>query len=121
MAICAGIVLHYFYLTSRSLLIPMLVHFLNNSLAVVGYKLPDPIGAKFQFVETTPERIPLGWFAASAVPVAPRQIPYHAGFAYFELDQTDSLWEQLQNSGGIALHVAGEFPGLAMELWAIRS
>ena len=24
-----------------------------------------------------------------AVPVAPRQIPYHAGFAYFELDQTD--------------------------------
>jgi len=55
------------------------------------------------------------------VPVAPRQIPYHAGFAYFELDQTDAMWEQLKNSGGIGLHVAGEFPGLAMELWAIRS
>ena len=25
-----------------------------------------------------------------AVPVAPRQIPYHAGFVYFELDQTMS-------------------------------
>ena len=56
-----------------------------------------------------------------AVPVAPRQIPYHAGFAYFELDQTDELWDQLQNSGGVAMHVAGEFPGLAMEFWAIRS
>ncbi len=55
------------------------------------------------------------------VPVAPRQIPYHAGFAYFELDQTDELWEQLKNSGGVAMHVAGEFPGLAMEFWAIRS
>jgi type VI secretion system protein ImpJ len=56
-----------------------------------------------------------------AVPVAPRQIPYHAGFAYFELDQTDELWDQLKNSGGVAMHVAGEFPGLAMEFWAIRS
>jgi type VI secretion system protein ImpJ len=56
-----------------------------------------------------------------AVPVAPRQIPFHAGFAYFELDQSNDLWSQLQASGGIAMHVAGEFPGLAMEFWAIRA
>jgi type VI secretion system protein ImpJ len=56
-----------------------------------------------------------------AVPVAPRQIPYHAGFVYFELDQTHELWGQLPSSGGVAMHVAGEFPGLAMEFWAIRS
>lgn len=55
-----------------------------------------------------------------AVPVAPRQIPFHAGFAYFELDQNNELWTQLTNSGGIAMHLAGEFPGLAMEFWAIR-
>lgn len=55
------------------------------------------------------------------VPVAPRQIPFHAGFVYFELDQSNELWAQLKNSGGIAVHVAGEFPGLNMELWAIRS
>jgi type VI secretion system protein ImpJ len=55
-----------------------------------------------------------------AVPVAPRQIPYHAGFVYFELDQSNELWAQLKASGGIAMHVAGEFPGLAMEFWAIR-
>ncbi len=56
-----------------------------------------------------------------AVPVAPRQIPYHAGFVYFELDQSNDLWAQLETSGGLAMHVAGEFPGLALELWAIRS
>jgi type VI secretion system protein ImpJ len=56
-----------------------------------------------------------------AVPVAPRQIPYHAGFVYFELDQAHELWQQLKNSGGVAVHVGGEFPGLAMEFWAIRN
>jgi type VI secretion system protein ImpJ len=55
-----------------------------------------------------------------AMPVAPRQIPFHAGFVYFELDQSNELWAQLQNSGGIALHLAGEFPGLSLEFWAIR-
>jgi type VI secretion system protein ImpJ len=57
----------------------------------------------------------------NAMPVAPRQIPYHAGYVYFELDQSNELWGQLQSSGGVALHVAGEFPGLALEFWAIRT
>lgn len=55
-----------------------------------------------------------------ALPVAPRQIPYHSGFAYFQLDRSNELWSQLASSGGIAVHVAGEFPGLQMELWAIK-
>ncbi|HZM60043.1 MAG TPA: type VI secretion system baseplate subunit TssK [Vicinamibacterales bacterium] len=54
------------------------------------------------------------------MPVAPRQIPFHAGFVYFELDQTHDLWVQLRTSGGVALFVGGEFPGLALEFWAIR-
>ena len=56
-----------------------------------------------------------------AMGAAPRQIPFHAGCVYFELDRSHELWGQLANSGGIGLHVAGDFPGLAMELWAIRS
>jgi type VI secretion system protein ImpJ len=66
-------------------------------------------------------RLQLPGVPVHAVPVAPRQIPYHAGFAYFELDQSDGMWDQLKDSGGIAMHVAGEFPGLALEFWAIRS
>jgi type VI secretion system protein ImpJ len=26
----------------------------------------------------------------------------------------------MQNSGGFAIHIAGEFPNLRLELWAIR-
>lgn len=54
------------------------------------------------------------------VPVAPRQIPYHAGHAYFELDQSHELWEEMKSSGGVAIYVSGEFRGLSMEFWAIR-
>ncbi len=52
--------------------------------------------------------------------VAPRQIPYHAGFVYFELDQKSEHWRGLQDSGGCAIHTGGKFPELTMELWAIR-
>jgi len=55
-----------------------------------------------------------------ALPVAPRQIPYHAGFTYFELDRASDLWKIMQTSGGFAVHLGGNFPGLAMELWTIR-
>ncbi|NMM02364.1 type VI secretion system baseplate subunit TssK [Paraburkholderia sp. RP-4-7] len=55
-----------------------------------------------------------------SLPVAPRQIPYHAGYHYFELDAGGELWKQLEQSSGLALHVAGDLPGLTMECWAIR-
>jgi type VI secretion system protein ImpJ len=55
-----------------------------------------------------------------ALPVAPRQLPFHAGYTYFELDRGNELWKQFSTSAGMALHVAGEFPGLKMEFWAIR-
>ncbi|MDO9524341.1 MAG: type VI secretion system baseplate subunit TssK, partial [Gemmobacter sp.] len=29
-------------------------------------------------------------------------------------------WAKMTTSGGIAVHVSGEYPGLKMELWAIR-
>ncbi|MEM9247626.1 MAG: type VI secretion system baseplate subunit TssK [Pseudomonadota bacterium] len=55
------------------------------------------------------------------LPVAPRQIPYHAGVTYFELDGESPHWGKMTTSGGVAVHVTGEFPGLKMELWAIRA
>jgi type VI secretion system protein ImpJ len=52
--------------------------------------------------------------------VAPRQLPYHSGFVYFELDRASEFWAGLRNSGGFAIHVSGDFPGLEMAFWAIR-
>jgi type VI secretion system protein ImpJ len=58
--------------------------------------------------------------ALRGMPAPPRQVPYHSGFQYFEMEQSGELWRQLRASGGIAIHAAGEFPGLQIELWAIR-
>jgi type VI secretion system protein ImpJ len=54
------------------------------------------------------------------LPVAPRQIPFHAGNIYFELDKSSEYWGALENSGGFAMHVGGDIPGLNFEFWAIR-
>lgn len=51
--------------------------------------------------------------------VAPRQLPFHAGYTYFELDRGSELWKNL-TATGFAMHVAGNFPGLKLEFWAIR-
>jgi type VI secretion system protein ImpJ len=55
-----------------------------------------------------------------ALPVAPRQLPFQNGTVYFELENSGPLWKQLDVSGALAVHLAGEFPELAMELWAIK-
>lgn len=52
--------------------------------------------------------------------VAPRQIPFHSGYTYFELESQSEFWSELKHSGGFAIHVGGEFPGLVLEFWAIR-
>jgi type VI secretion system protein ImpJ len=57
---------------------------------------------------------------ARPLPVAPRQLPFQSGTVYFELENSGPLWKQLDVSGALALHLAGDFPELAMELWAIR-
>lgn len=54
------------------------------------------------------------------LPVAPRQIPFRSGYVYFELEKQTPLWKELQNSGGFAMHVGGDFPGLDIEFWAVR-
>ncbi|MDB5946604.1 MAG: type secretion system-associated protein, partial [Ramlibacter sp.] len=59
--------------------------------------------------------------ALRPLPVAPRQIPYHAGNNYFELDTNSEFWRGLDRSGGLAIHIAGDFPGLKLEFWAIRT
>jgi len=54
------------------------------------------------------------------LPVAPREIPYNAGFTYFRLDVSDPLWKAMDQSGGIAFHIGGEFPDLECQFWAIK-
>ncbi len=54
------------------------------------------------------------------MPTAPRQLPYHAGYTYFLLDHNSAGWANMQSASGFAFHVAGDFPDLEMQFWAIR-
>ncbi len=51
---------------------------------------------------------------------APRQLPFYTGGVYFELDTSSPAWQDLHDSGGVALHLSGEYPELSLELWAVR-
>jgi type VI secretion system protein ImpJ len=107
---------------------PVLVRNASFVLAVHADMPADTVQQRFptQVKVSSVERIRdlvqlhLPGIAVRALPVAPRQIPYHAGYHYFELDKGGEMWRQLEKSGGFALHLSGEFPGLAMEFWAIR-
>ncbi|WDY59984.1 type VI secretion system baseplate subunit TssK [Pseudomonas sp. PSKL.D1] len=55
------------------------------------------------------------------LPVAPRDLPFHAGFSYFELDQRNPAWACMKEATGFGFHIAGAFPGLELQFWAIRN
>ena len=94
----------------------------NADIPMENLRTQFPAQIKIGSVEKIRELVNLSLpgIQAAPLPVAPRQIPYHSGCAYFQLDRSNELWAQLAASGGIAIHVAGEFPGLQMELWAIK-
>ncbi|WP_022944416.1 type VI secretion system baseplate subunit TssK [Pseudoalteromonas ruthenica] len=56
----------------------------------------------------------------ATLPVAPRQVPYHAGYHYFQLEKGNEHWLKLSSSGGIALHISGNYPELQVALWAVK-
>ena len=82
-----------------------------------------PAKVKIGAVEHIKElvNVALPGIAINALPVAPRQIPFKSGAAYFELDRGSPHCQQMKNSGGFAIHVSDEFPNLTIELWAIRT
>ena len=96
--------------------------------AVAGELPADALASQFvtRCKVAPSERLPelirshLPGIALQALPVPPRQIPFNAGFVYFQLDSRGPLWEHVAKHGGLALHIAGEIPGLRMELWGVR-
>ncbi|WP_394203334.1 type VI secretion system baseplate subunit TssK [Shewanella waksmanii] len=82
-----------------------------------------PAQIKIGSVETIRELVnnQLAGIGVAGLPVAPRQVPYHAGYHYFQLDKTHALWRSLQASGGIAIHLSGHYPDLDIALWVIHN
>ena len=79
--------------------------------------------AKISSVEKLSELVnrQLPGIPLQVLPIAPRHLPYHSGFTYFSLDNNSEEWHQMMsNSTGFGFHIAGEFPGLELEFWALR-
>jgi type VI secretion system protein ImpJ len=83
-----------------------------------GFPATVKIGAVEHIRELV--NVALPGIEVNALPVAPRQMPFIAGAIYFELDRNSPHWQQMQASGGFAVHVSRDFPNLALDLWAIR-
>lgn len=68
-------------------------------------------------------RLQLPGIPLSALPVAPRHLPFHAGFTYFQLDRSAANWQKLMPKGAksFGFHISGDFPELQLQFWAIRS
>ncbi|MFW9268281.1 type VI secretion system baseplate subunit TssK [Pseudomonas sp. NR3] len=56
-----------------------------------------------------------------ALPVAPRQIAFHANKVYFILEPSAEDLVQVKRSAGFAFHISGEFAELELNFWAIRN
>ena len=102
--------------------------FASLVLAVAADMSPDVLATRFaaQSKLASSERLPelvrshLPGIAMAALPVPPRQIPFNAGFVYYDISQHGALWEQVAQHGGLAMHVSGDFPRLRVELWGVR-
>jgi type VI secretion system protein ImpJ len=63
----------------------------------------------------------IGGIVLRPLPVAPRQIAFHAKKTYFILDFNSRQQDEIVQSGGLGFHVAVDLPGLELQLWAIRN
>ncbi|MEO5599106.1 MAG: type VI secretion system baseplate subunit TssK [Novosphingobium sp.] len=53
-------------------------------------------------------------------PTPPPQLRVLPGYVYFELDRGAPDWRDFATSTALGLHVAGDWPQLAMELWCVK-
>jgi type VI secretion system protein ImpJ len=54
------------------------------------------------------------------LPTPPPQIRAITDHVYFYLDRNSPLWPEFSVASAIGMHFAGDWPELAMELWAVR-
>ncbi len=118
-----GYGIHVCEVTDRSILTAsQIVIAVGASMSAEDLRKAFPSQVKIGNVEIIRDlvNVQIPGVRVKALPAVPRQIPYHAGKVYFELERKGEYWQGLQDSGNIAIHVGGRFPDLDVKLWAIR-
>ncbi len=112
-----------------AMILPAELREFSNLVLAVSAQLPKDvlqhqyaaqvkISAPQQLLELVRSHLP--GLEIHSLPVPPRQIPYNTGYVYFELVKSGPFWEKISSAGAVAMHIAGSFPDLKMELWGIR-
>ena len=94
----------------------------SSDIPVEELKEQIPRQLKISSVNTIRDLVTKGIPGVSISPlaVAPRQIPYHANFAYYELNQSGDIWKDMIDQSSLAMHLGGQFNEVRIELWSIR-
>lgn len=58
--------------------------------------------------------------ALKPVITLPNSIPMYENYVYFDMRHDDPLWQEIAVSGDLAMHIAGSYSDLQMQLWAVR-
>lgn len=58
--------------------------------------------------------------ALKPVITLPNSIPMYENHVYFDMRADDPLWKDIALSGDLAMHIAGSYSDLQMQLWAVR-
>ncbi|TDM05871.1 MAG: type VI secretion system baseplate subunit TssK [Ideonella sp. MAG2] len=108
---------------------PAVISSFSALVLAVSADLPtDQIAAQFSAhgkaaaSDRLPElvRLHLPGIGLRVLPVPPRQIPFNAGYVYFQFEMRGPLWDHMATHGGIGLHIGRPMPGLKMQLWGVR-
>jgi type VI secretion system protein ImpJ len=59
--------------------------------------------------------------AVKTMPSAPRQIPFHAEYVYFELNTNSELWKNIKSTRTLAICFSKNFAHIDIQLWAIKA
>lgn len=121
MAMLMGLWLHFIYLTSRSLWLPMMLHFINNSLGVLGSKVP-----LLQHLDAKPDTIPVFVYASAVLLLVAVAYTFYQSRARLEAEGPEQLmlWRPTYqgveypppDSGTRVVHPMPSLPALVLSL-----
>ena len=82
--------------------------FPRNSTISSKHKLRDLVEAQSRGIEL------------KTLVTVPNSIPMYENNVYFEMRRDSSLWQEIAKSGDIAMHIAGTYADLSMQVWTVQ-
>ncbi|RDK86815.1 type VI secretion system protein ImpJ [Enterobacillus tribolii] len=112
----------YLYQNDPQLRLEKLIFTVTTKLPADTVRTYFPAQTKLGPVEKIVQLIDLQLPGARLMPMAspPRHIPYYPNSVYFEVDNSDAMYQEMMSGSAVALSIVGDFPELRFEAWGLR-